>query len=108
MRAVAIALGCLAAVSTITPALAGGQSQLGDPKASAEQVFWGQLYASGGSSLYCAKAFDQNHGQLMPSPVYASKQIKSALRCVTDTQCLAANPQYPYMLADLQIGRAHV
>lgn len=101
MRAVAIALGCLAAVSTITPALAGGQSQLGDPKAGAEQVFWGQLYASGGSSLYCAKAFDQSHGQLMPSPVYASKQIKSALRCVTDGQCLATNPQYPYMLADL-------
>jgi deoxyribonuclease I len=101
MRAVAIALGCLAAVSTITPALAGGQSRLGDPKASAEQVFWGQLYATGGSSLYCATAFDQSHSQLMPSPVYASKQIKSALRCVTDAQCLATNPQYPYMLADL-------
>lgn len=101
MRAVAIALCCLSAASTAPLTLAGGQSQLADPKASSEVNFWGQLYAAGGSSLYCAQAFGQSHSQLMPSPVYASKQIKSALRCVTDQQCQQANPQYPYMLADL-------
>lgn len=100
MRATALAIGCLTTVSTLA-VMAGGQNQLSDPKASAKQVFWGQLYAQGGSSLYCAKPFGTNHARLMLSPVYSRKQIKSALRCVTEPQCQAANAQYPYMLADL-------
>lgn len=100
MRAITIALGCIAAVSSLCT-MAGGQNQLDDPKASAKQVFWGQLYAAGGNSLYCAKPFDTNHALLMPSPVYSRKQIKRALRCVTEPQCQAANAQHPYMLADL-------
>jgi deoxyribonuclease-1 len=101
MRAVVIALSCLAACTAVIPAHAGGQTQLSDPKASAGQLFWAELYPTGGTSLYCEKNFTGSHNSLMASPVYSSKQIKSALRCTSDRQCLESNPQYPYMLSDL-------
>jgi deoxyribonuclease-1 len=101
MRAVVVALICLTTLSTANCALAGGQSQLKDPKASTGTLFWSELYPTGGSSLYCGKDFSQNHKSLMASLVYSSKQIKSALRCTSDQQCLESNPQYLYMLSDL-------
>lgn len=82
-------------------AWAGGQHQLADPKIAIDQFFWKQLYAKGGTTLYCTKAFTGERGQVTASLVYTVKQIKSALRCVTDEQCTAANAQYPYMLSDL-------
>ncbi|WP_137819996.1 endonuclease [Pseudomonas sp. 2FG] len=100
MRAIVIALSCLAACAA-SPAFAGGQNQLSDPKVAVEQYFWKQLYADGGSSLYCGTAFSAERGQVTASLVYSSKQIKSALRCLTDNQCTVSTPQYPYMLADL-------
>lgn len=101
MRSVVIALSCLAAYAAAIPAHAGGQNQLASPKASAGQLFWSELYPVGGSSLYCGQNFSASHNALMASPVYSSKQIKSALRCSSDPQCLESNPQYPYMLSDL-------
>lgn len=100
MRVVAIALCCLTPFIATT-ALAGGQDRLPDPKAAVSQVFWPQLYAGAGTTLYCGKAFTGESGLLAASPVYSIKQIKSALRCVTDSQCKSANAQYPFMLADL-------
>jgi deoxyribonuclease-1 len=100
MRPVVTALSCLAAFAAGF-VFAGGQDRLADPKAAVEQAFWQQLYADGGTTLYCGKAFSAPGGQLNASPVYSTKQIKSALRCVTDSQCQTANPQYPYMLSDL-------
>ncbi|WP_044871318.1 endonuclease [Pseudomonas sp. LFM046] len=100
MRSVVFALSCLAA-SIAGNASAGGQDRLADPKVAVEQAFWQQLYATGGTTLYCGKTFSAPGGLLSASPVYSTKQIKSALHCVTDSQCQQANPQYPYMLADL-------
>ncbi|MCY1207694.1 Endonuclease I [compost metagenome] len=100
MRPVVTALSCLAAVAAGF-ASAGGQDRLVDPRAAVEQAFWQQLYANGGTTLYCGKAFSSPGGPLSASPVYSTRQIKSALRCITDSQCQVANPQYPYMLADL-------
>ncbi|WP_271410328.1 endonuclease I family protein [Pseudomonas sp. Q1-7] len=100
MRPVLTALPCLAALA-VGFAFAGGQDRLADPKAAVEQAFWQQLYAGGGTTLYCGKAFSAPGGLLSASPVYSARQIKSALRCVTDSQCQVANPQYPYMLSDL-------
>ncbi|WP_041770498.1 endonuclease [Metapseudomonas resinovorans] len=99
MRPVVFALSCLAACAA-SIVLAGGQDRLADPKAAVEQAFWQQLYGRGGTTLYCGKPFSTPAG-LSASPVYSAKQIKSALRCVTDGQCQAGNAQFPYMLADL-------
>ncbi len=100
MRAVAVALAGLS-VCMNGGASAGGQNQLADPKIAVDQFFWKQLYPKGGTTLYCAKPFVSERGQVAASLVYTAKQIKSVLRCVTDSQCAEANPQYPYMLSDL-------
>ncbi len=100
MRAVAVALAGLT-FCACSHAIAGGQNQLSDPKIAVDQFFWKQLYAKGGTTLYCAKPFTGERGQVTASLVYGAKQIKSALRCVTDGQCAETNPQYPFMLSDL-------
>lgn len=100
MRVVPLLLGCLATcIGTL--ALAGGQSQLGDPKQAIAQAFWKDLYGQGGSTLYCGKAFTAEDGTLVASPIYSSKQLKNALRCITDRQCTIMNPRYPFIAADL-------
>lgn len=101
MRTVVIALGCLAASFSL-PALANGQSQIAEPQVR-DQLFWNELYGAGGTSLYCAKAFtgESGGGLLSASPIYSSKQLKSALRCITARQCNIMNPRYAYMAADL-------
>jgi deoxyribonuclease-1 len=99
MRAVIIALGCLATTFSL-PTLASGQNQIADAKA-ATRIFWNQLYSQGGTSLYCGQTFASESGQLKVSPIYSSKQLKSALRCITNRQCSIMTPTYPYMTADL-------
>ncbi len=99
MRSLLLVIGCLAASISLL-AFANGQNQLSDPKA-AVQLFWNPLYAQGGTSLYCGKAFSGESGQFKASPVYSSKQLKSALRCVTNRQCAIMNPRYVYMASDL-------
>lgn len=99
MRAVIIALGCLATTFSL-PTLASGQNQIAGTKA-ATQIFWNQLYSQGGTSLYCGQTFAGEIGQLKVSPIYSSKQLKSALRCITNRQCSIMTPTYPYMAADL-------
>lgn len=100
MRAVVLLLGCLATCIS-TPLLAGGQTQLGDPRQAIEQSFWKELYGNGGTSLYCGQRFETAGGTFTASPIYSNKQLKSALRCVTDRQCAIMNPRYPYIAADL-------
>ena len=100
MRGIVIGLALLAAPGV--PALAGmGQDQLADPKAAVEQVFWPKLYGNGGTTLYCGKPFTSSGSELTASAVYTVRQIKSALRCMTDNQCQVVNPRFHYMLADL-------
>jgi len=100
MRVSAIAFSLLAA--TAAPSLqAGGQNVFSDPD-EALRTFWGSVYAGGGNTLYCGKAFkDDENGALVASHIYNVKQIKSALRCLTDSQCAVKTPQYSFMVADL-------
>lgn len=100
MRVVTLLLGCLATCIGTT-ALAGGQSQLGNVKQAIDQVFWQDLYGNGGTTLYCGQPFTRPSGNLTASPIYSSKQLKSAMRCVTDRQCTIMNPRYAYIVSDL-------
>ena len=99
MRSLLFAIGCLTAGISL-PTLANGQNQLSNPKA-AVQLFWSQLYGQGGSTLYCGKDFTEESGQLKASAIYSTRQLKSALRCVTNRQCGIMNPRYVYMASDL-------
>ena len=100
MRTAILLLGCLATCISL-PAVASGQNQLGDPKQAIEQAFWKDLYGAGGTSLYCGQTFTTPGSTFTASPIYSSKQLKSALRCVTDRQCTIMNPRYPFIAADL-------
>lgn len=100
MRVVTLLLGCLATCLGI-PVLANGQNQLGDPRQAIAQAFWKGLYGAGGTSLYCGKPFDGESGALTASPIYSIRQLKSAMRCITDNQCAVMNPRYPYIASDL-------
>ncbi|MCY1279893.1 Endonuclease I [compost metagenome] len=100
MRGMAIALALLAVPAV--PALASsGQDQLPNAKTAIEQVFWPKLYGTGGNTLYCDKPFTGSSSEYTASAVYSSKQIKSALRCMTENQCQVVSPRFEYMLADL-------
>lgn len=99
MRPSLLAIGCLT-TSIILPTLAIGQDQLSDPKA-AVQLLWSQVYGQGGTTLYCGAAFSEEGSQLKASLIYSSKQLKSALRCVTSRQCGIIYPRYSYMMSDL-------
>ncbi|CAD5106605.1 endonuclease I family protein [Zestomonas carbonaria] len=100
MRGMVIALAFLAVPAL--PALASsGQDQLSDAKTAVEQVFWPKLYGNGGKTLYCDKPFSGTSSEFAASAVYTGRQIKSALRCMTENQCKVVNPKYDYMLADL-------
>lgn len=100
MGTLTLLIGCLATGFSL-PAGAGGQYQLGDVKQAIEQAFWQELYSQGGHTLYCGQPFSRGDGTLSASPIYSSKQLKSALRCITDRQCTIMNPRYPYITADL-------
>ena len=99
MRAVVIALGCIATVLTL-PCWANGQNSIGDLLTS-EKLLWSTVYQAGGSSLYCAKPFSEKGGLFSVSQIYSGKQLKRSLRCITDRQCSIMNPRYPYITADL-------
>ncbi|WXL26367.1 endonuclease [Ectopseudomonas mendocina] len=99
MRSLVIALSCLATSISLT-AFANGQSQLSDPKAT-PQLLWSKIYEQGGKTLYCSSTFTSDVSQLKASPVYSAKQLKSALRCVTDRQCNIMNPRYVFIASDL-------
>lgn len=91
--------GCLAAF--LAPFVAAnGQDRIADLETS-ERLLWSDVYANGGTSLYCAKGFTGSSELLTASAVYSIKQLKASLRCITDRQCSIMNPRYPYIEADL-------
>ncbi len=99
MRAVILALGCLATAFSL-PALANGQQQLTDAKLASDML-WRDVYPIGGTTLFCAQPFSGPSSQFTAIQLYSDKQLKRALRCITDRQCSIMNPDFPYMAADL-------
>lgn len=91
----------LISICFVPGASAAGQSTFYDPDETKTTVFW-KVYPAGGTSLYCGEQFDNSgDGKLVASPAYNVKQVKSALRCLTETQCTVKTPRYPFMLSDL-------
>lgn len=100
MRALTMALTFIAA--TASPLLhAEGQAVYTDVDEAVQTGFWGSVYSNGGSDLLCQKPFSANDAGLEAAHIYSIKQIKSALRCLTDTQCAVKTPKYVFMAADL-------
>lgn len=62
-----------------------------DPEQVLEARLWGQLYANGGTTLYCQEPFDGQDMLVTESPVYFLGQARQFLRCGTRRQCLQEN-----------------
>lgn len=72
-----------------------------DLKKIIEEQFWGQLYAKGGKTFYCDKAFTKKTPLIAESYVYSTSWIKDFLQCGTDRQCKRESPEYSQILSDL-------
>ncbi len=100
MRVSAIAFTLLAGLAPTVHA--GGQAVFPDLDEAVRTAFWPGVYGNGGSTLYCGKTFSDNEGGAIGTAhIYNIKQIKSALRCLTDSQCALITPQYIFMVSDL-------
>jgi deoxyribonuclease I len=99
MRTTIIALGCLATLISL-PTTAIAQQQISDGQV-ASRLLWSRVYPEGGTSLFCGQRFNGEDSLFTVSPIYSSRQLKSALRCITDRQCSIMTPDFPYMAADL-------
>lgn len=101
MRAVALSVAFLTAAGMASDAMARGQDMNAD-KTQVLQQFWQKVYPNGGKSLHCDTPFTSTQTEgLSISHLYGEKQLKTALGCMTDTQCAVKTPRYVYMVADM-------
>ena len=66
----------------------------------AERAFWDELYAGGGETLYCGRAFTDGD-EVAISALYRVREIRQALRCTTTNHCAVQTPRYLNMIGDL-------
>ena len=101
MRSAALCIAFLTAAGMASHAMARGQDMNAD-KALVLKNFWQQVYPNGGKSLHCDTPFTSGNIEgLSISHLYGEKQLKTALGCMTDTQCAVKTPRYVYMVADM-------
>lgn len=77
------------------------QADVHDPENVIETQFWGNLYANGGKTFYCDKAFTSKTPLMGESYVYSTSWIKDHLQCGTARQCKRESPKYLEILSDL-------
>ncbi|TVP54285.1 MAG: endonuclease I [Halomonadaceae bacterium] len=72
-----------------------------DPEQVLKEQFWGQLYAQGGTTLYCRENFSSGAMLITHSPVYFPQEARNYLRCGTLRSCLNDNETYRALAADM-------
>ncbi|WP_150909862.1 endonuclease [Marinobacter halotolerans] len=83
------------------PTLVTGQNtRFSDPETVIKDQFWGNLYADGGTSFFCAEPFSNKGFLLTNGYVYPLAQVRSALACGTSSQC-KDNDRYRQIASDL-------
>jgi deoxyribonuclease I len=83
------------------PTLVTGQNtRFSDPETVIKDQFWGNLYADGGTSFFCAEPFSSKGFLLTNGYVYPLAQVRSALDCGTSSQC-KDNDRYRQIASDL-------
>jgi len=64
--------------------------------------FWGQLYARGGSTLYCDNKFGRRKGTLINAEhVFPMSWVTRALKCGTRSQCRRNDPRFRLIETDM-------
>lgn len=83
------------------PALVTGQNaRFSDPETVIKDQFWGNLYANGGTSFFCAEPFSRKGFVLTDGYIYPLAQVRSALDCGTSQQC-SKDDRYRQIASDL-------
>ena len=84
----------------ITTSTTGQNTRFSDPETAIRDQFWGNLYANGGKSFFCDKAFTKKGFLLTDGYVYPLADIRSALACGTSRECKQDN-RYRQIASDL-------
>lgn len=84
-------------ISAITTA----QTVHTDPDRVTEELFWGELYAEGGKTLYCQADFGPSAILTTISNIYDLSWARDELRCLTARSCLRNNETYQKIASDL-------
>lgn len=71
-----------------------------DPDTVVRDQFWGELYAGGGNSFFCATPFASKGFVMTDGYVYPLADVRTALACGTSSQCSQDN-QYRRISSDL-------
>jgi len=72
-----------------------------DPDQVRQDLFWGDLYADGGETLFCQESFTANPILMTEAAVYSLQSIRSELRCGTARRCERESEDYRRMASDL-------
>lgn len=65
-------------------------------------VFWSEVYANGGETLYCGRKFGRNKGGAINGEhVFPMSWVMKKLRCRSRTQCRRSSPLFNRIEADL-------
>ena len=81
--------------------MAEAQTRHTDPEKTLKDFFWGDLYASGGSTLYCDETFEKKSITIKESYIYETSWIRDRLDCGTSSKCRTNVPDYRRMLSDM-------
>ena len=82
-------------------AMATAQTVHTDPDRVTEELFWGELYAEGGTTLYCQADFGPSAVLTTVSHIYELSWARDELRCPTARTCLRENETYQRIASDL-------
>ena len=97
-KAARFLLGCVAALGWFGPVHAAPSAS--GPDQIKEMVFWQQLYANGGHTLYCNRPFKDKTLLIDTDYLYPLRTMARHLKCASVRAC-AGNPQFQLMASDL-------
>lgn len=95
-----LCLALLAALLLPALASAGGQNKLFDSRETIRTAFWKQVYAGGGTTLWCQSKFIEPGPRITADSIYQVPWLKDAVRCESRDQC-EANREFQRMTSDL-------
>ncbi|MAM89237.1 endonuclease [Allohahella sp. A8] len=81
--------------------VADAQTRHTDPEKTLKDLFWGDLYASGGTTLFCSQSFEKKSITIKESYIYDTAWIREQLECGTSSKCRTNVPDYRRMISDM-------
>lgn len=99
----ALSFGMLFAIILISgqTSTAIAQERFDDPDDTLKSQFWGQVYASGGSTFFCNQAFAKKTVMITDSYIFPLNHVRDTLHCGSQRACLKDSADYRHIASDL-------